>query len=141
MAGLLLSMLMSCASEPCSERTGDADCDGVPDASDACVETEPGALTDRRGCSGAQAAGCSVELTFPEDGARSPESFGWTGDCEVYVLQVSDHEDFPAGTTRSAWRGAAREVSLPLPEERYWRVVGGNEGVSASFETPPRRLK
>jgi len=138
---LLLAGLLGCTSEPCKERTGDEDCDGVPDATDRCLETSSGALTDRQGCSGEQAAGCSLELLFPEDGARDPERFGWAGDCEVYVLQASDYPDFPPGATRSVWRGSVQEVHLAPPAEGYWRVVGGMTGRGADFATAPRSVR
>lgn len=138
---LVLVALMGCGSEPCSDRSGDSDCDGVPDADDRCPETDALALTDRVGCSGAQAAGCTVTLSFPEDRAREADRFGWRGTCDVYVLQVSAHEDFPAGATRTLWRGAAQEVALDAFEEPWWRVVGGMEGYASEAATPPWRLR
>lgn len=139
---LLLTGLLGCASPPCEERDGDDDCDGVPDADDACSQTLAGALTDRRGCSGEQAAGCSVALDFPEDGARDDdERFGWSGDCPVYALQLSEQPDFPPGATRTAYRGAAQEVRVAPVTESWWRVVGGQPGRNAEFATEARALR
>jgi hypothetical protein len=137
---LVLVALMGCGSEPCSDRSGDSDCDGVPDADDLCPATDPLALTDRVGCSGAQAAGCEVALSFPEDGARDAERFGWSGTCDVYVVQVSEYEDFPAGTVRTLWRGPGQEIALDF-DEPWWRVVGGMDGYASEAATPPRELR
>jgi len=128
--------------EYCEARADDPDCDGVPDAWDQCPNTLIGDATNRLGCSEGQAARCSVRPVEPEDRARlkAPARFRWTGDCDVWMLQLSDDPDFPAGATRTAIRTSASEV-LITGEEKYWRVVGGREGSSAAASTPPREVK
>ncbi|MCB9792483.1 MAG: hypothetical protein H6741_07110 [Alphaproteobacteria bacterium] len=139
---LPLLLLSACSGDPCASREDDRDCDGVPDALDRCESTPQGALSDRQGCSEAQAAGCAVLLQGPDDGARvkGEATVRWSGDCEVYLVQLSDDEAFPAGATRTAARTTAFEARV-RGEERYWRVVGGLEGRSAGAATPPRRIR
>lgn len=143
---MLLWMLLACrpetAPEYCLERADDADCDGVPDGIDHCPATELEALTDRAGCSERQAAGCMVTPAFPADRAKWSEDlhFRWSGDCDVYLLQLSDDPDFPPGATRTALRTTAQEARV-TGTERYWRVVGADDGHSVGWTTDVRELR
>lgn len=143
---LLLVALLACrpSAEPawCVDRADDADCDGVPDATDQCPATDPEVLTDRLGCSERQTAGCIVTPVSPADGERpgEPARFRWSGDCHRYLLQFSDDPAFPAAGTRTAVRTEAQEV-VATGEERYWRVVGGMDGRSTGFATDPREIR
>lgn len=136
-----LGLALACGPKPCADRLDDADCDGVPDAVDACASTARDALTDRRGCSGDQVAGCSVTLRSPEDGARDATHARWVGDCDVYHLQTSDDPAFPVAATSTVYRGPAQELALPDGMATYWRVVGGLEGRAQGATTPARELK
>jgi hypothetical protein len=138
---LSILLLSACHGEPawCRDRADDADCDGVPDAQDRCAETEAASLTDRVGCSENQAAGCTVALASPEDGASEVTAFRWTGTCDVYLLQFSDDPAFPPGSTRTAARSTALAVSAS-GTEKYWRVQGGRTGSSSGYSTAPREL-
>ncbi len=142
---LIPILLLACSPDPpeyCVDRADDADCDGVPDAWDQCNNTAWGDPADRVGCSEGQAAGCSVRLVEPDDGARleAPARFRWSGDCEVYLLQFSDDPEFPAGATRTAVRTDVQEVTASGTES-YWRVVGGMSGSSSGAHTPVREVK
>ena len=141
---LLLLTLTTCAREPrpgyCLPRADDTDCDAVPDAWDLCPETAYDARTDPAGCSEGQAAGCTVSLASPEDGAAATSFFRWTGTCDVYLLQFSDDPAFPAGDTRTAARVDGQAVS-GTGTETYWRVSGGRNGSAAAYATPPRRIR
>jgi hypothetical protein len=119
----------------------DADCDGVPDAVDACVSTAEASLTDRRGCSPDQVAGCAVTLRSPDDGARDVDHFRWVGDCDISHLQTSDDPTFPVAATSTLYRGPAQELAAPDGLAAYWRVVGGLEGRAHGATTPARELK
>lgn len=131
----------SAGSDWCEERTDDGDCDGVPDDWDQCSETPADALTDSRGCSATQTAGCTVQALSPEEGAvlESPARFRWSGSCEVWLLQFSEDPSFPAGATRTVVRTTDKQVEAE-GSEGYWRVVGGNHGVSAGATSPPRQI-
>jgi hypothetical protein len=137
-------LLAACSRGPafCAERADDADCDGVPDAADRCPESEEGAWKDRLGCTEAQAAGCSTALLSPEDRDRvtGPALFRWEGDCEHYLLQLSDDPAFPAAATRTAVRTAATEATAS-GNERYWRVTGGLRGSSSGAASEARELR
>ena len=142
-AVLLFGLSSGCSTGPayCRARADDADCDGVPDAVDRCVDTPFGVAKDRLGCSDAQAAGCTVQATFPADGATVAGSplFAWTGTCDVYLLEFSDDSTFPAGGTRTALRTTSTDV-VSDGTERFWRVVGGLTGSSRQATTTPRAL-
>lgn len=141
--GMVLLLLWACETVPdwCTGRGDDADCDGTPDMQDRCDGTTLGSLVDRRGCSEEQAAGCSVHIQLPEDRAQlsKPSVFRWEGSCEHYLLQFSDDPDFTPLNSQTLYRGVATEVHV-TPTARWWRVVGGNQGASSGFSTPPRRL-
>ncbi len=140
---LLLGLWAGCSTDPanCRGRADDADCDGVPDAVDRCPDTPVGVTKDRDGCSDAQAVGCTVQATFPGDGATVAGSplFAWTGTCDVYLLQFSDDVTFPAGGTRTALRTTSTDV-VSDGTERFWRVVGGLSGSSRQASSAPRGL-
>ena len=137
-------LLAACANggQPkyCEGRADDPDCDGVPDALDRCAGTAFAVRTDPLGCAENQSANCSVALVTPEPGARAEGAFRWTGDCDVYLLQFSDDEAFPAARTRTGARTIGLAVSA-TGTEKYWRVLGGQSGNSAGYATPPRDLK
>lgn len=141
---IALSYLVACG-DPlpayCRGRVDDADCDGVPDGVDLCPGSDAGALHDAAGCTEAQAAGCTVELSTPEDGAalQGETRFAWLGTCDAYALQFADDPSFPPGATRTAANTEATEV-IASGRERYWRVVGGQHGASMGYAAPPRLL-
>lgn len=142
---LLIAALAGCGAKTlCEDRADDADCDGVPDASDRCGASVQGPV-DRVGCADNERAGCVVLAEEPADGARvkGEAQARWSGTCDVYLLQVSDDPDFPAGATRTVARTSAESATLTpsAAEERYWRVQGGVRGESASFSTPPRAIR
>ena len=126
----------------CADRADDSDCDGVPTDWDQCPETVNGAPTDRLGCSEAQAAGCGVSLVEPDNKARltAPARFRWSGDCDVWLLQMSNDPTFPAGATQTVVRTTDSEV-LAEGSLDYWRVVGGKTGVSSGVESEVREVK
>lgn len=143
---LIPILLAACGGETtpeyCLDRADDPDCDGVPEVWDRCPGTAVGDPADRLGCSEGQVAGCSVRLVEPDDGARltAPARFRWSGDCDVWLLQFSDDPDFPAGATRTAVRTDASQADAS-GDEKYWRVVGGVDGVSAGAYSPHREVK
>ena len=69
---------------------------------------------------------------------RAPR-FRWSGSCEVWLLQFSEDPSFPAGATRTVVRTTDKQVEAE-GSEGYWRVVGGNHGVSAGATSPPRQI-
>ncbi len=137
---LLLALAAACSGGgelDCAQRADDADCDGVPDAADRCPNTAADQLTDRLGCSGTQAAGCSARLVAPEDGAR-PEGaalFRWESDCDISLLQFSDDPSFPAGATTTAARTHGIEAVVEAAGA-YWRVQAGLHGSTAPAPPP-----
>ena len=142
---LLFCILAACRDAPpayCRDRQDDADCDGVPDAQDRCAESPYDTFTDRLGCTENQAAGCAVSAIRPGDGDRADaeQFFRWSGDCDVYLLQMADDPDFPSGVTRTVVRTEGREVAA-TGTERYWRIVGAMNGGSAGYSTPARKIK
>ncbi len=145
MLALLVLLLSGCASDVpdwCAGRADDGDCDGVPDIADQCPASPVGELTNRQGCTEAEAAGCSVRLLSPDDRERAHGAtlFRWEGDCDVYLLQFAEDPAFPAGATRTALRTTATEAAVEASEP-YWRVVGGLHGVSTGAATPPREVR
>lgn len=143
---ILPLLLLACRSDSgpayCVDRVDDADCDGVPDGLDLCAATPAGVLTDRVGCSENQASGCMVTLVSPKDREKrqGDQTFRWSGDCDVYLLQVSDDPAFPAGRTRTLVRTSAQEVTATA-DARYWRVVGADDGYSVGWTTEPWELR
>jgi hypothetical protein len=142
---LLIAALIGCGAKTlCDDRADDGDCDGVPDATDLCGATVQG-LVDRRGCADNERAGCVVLAEEPTDGARAKDEAQarWSGTCDMYLLQVSDDPDFPPGATRTVARtsGEAATLTPSAAEEGYWRVQGGVRGETASFSTPPRKIR
>jgi len=142
---LLLVLGLSCSGgDPdwCASRTDDADCDGVPDASDRCPNSASEQPTDRLGCSPSQAAGCSVRALAPDDGQARDETvlFRWETDCDVTLLQFSDDPDFPAGATTTAVRTQATEVAV-APSGTWWRLQAGLTGSSTGAITPARSVE
>ena len=138
---LLILVLGACSRDVCADRADDGDCDGVPDAWDRCLQSEAG-LVDRVGCTEGQAAGCHVLASSPEDGERVDGSarLRWSGDCEVYLVQLSDDPAFPPAATRTVARTRDLEATV-AGEERYWRVQGGLSGSPAGASTEPRQLR
>lgn len=141
----LLALSLACSGgdlDWCADRSDDADCDGVPDASDLCPSSATNQPTDRLGCSPTQAAGCSVRALAPADGdaGEGQVLFRWESDCDVALLQFSDDPDFPAGATTTAVRTEATEVAAE-PQGAYWRVQAGLAGSSTGAVTPPRSLQ
>ncbi|MEY3212639.1 MAG: hypothetical protein RIT28_3120 [Pseudomonadota bacterium] len=142
---LLIAALAGCgAKSHCEDRADDGDCDGVPDAADLCGATVLGPV-DRQGCADNERAGCVVLAETPEDGDRVKDAAlaRWSGTCDVYLLQVSDDPDFPPGATRTVARttGVSATLTPSAAEEGYWRVQGGVRGETASFSTPPRKIR
>jgi hypothetical protein len=139
-----LALLLSCGgpADPCASREDDADCDGVPDGRDVCPSSRRADLADAAGCTETQSAGCAVEALSPVDGAVTEGTtlFQWSGDCDVYLLQLADDARFPAAATRTASRTQGTEAAV-TGTERYWRVVGGKAGASAGASTTPRELE
>ena len=129
----------------------DEDGDGVADELDLCWETVSGVRTDPRGCSAAQASGCSVTLEVPADGATvdgDTITFDFDGDCEGYRLYASDSPAFqPHRRHLLADMIPAGEVdvsvdTLPTPDSGktlYWAVEGSARG--HSFLSEARSLK
>lgn len=144
MLGLVLFLIVGCGDGVprwCDERADDADCDGVPDAADRCADSVLEAPVDRRGCTEAQAAGCTVVAAFPDDGAMvsGKPLFAWAGDCDVYRLELSDDPTFPPAATRTAARTGALEITTS-GTERFWRVVGARTGGTSGAATEPREI-
>ena len=141
----LLLWLLACApARTCP--VGDEDCDGVPDEADRCAgSNEDEAIaepTDAAGCTDDQMARCTVALDAPRPNARvrGSTTFEWHGTCDVYLLQFSDDETFPAGHTRTAIR-TTEETWVGARTERWWRVVGGRTGGSRGFTTEPWEIR
>ena len=129
----------------------DGDGDGVPDDRDLCAATAEGAMTDPRGCSAAQASGCSVTLTGPQDGAsvdNDTVTFTFDGDCDGYRLYASDSPEFPTHRRHlladmiPAGDVDVSVAALPTPatgNTLYWAVEGSSRG--HSFLSEPRTLE
>ncbi len=129
----------------------DGDGDGVPDERDLCADTTEGAMTDPRGCSAAQASGCAVTLTGPEDGASAGSdtvTFSFDGDCDGYRLYASDSESFPPHRRHlladmiPAGDVDVSVAALPTPtagDTLYWAVEGSSRG--HSFLSEKRTLE
>lgn len=128
--------------EFCEARTGDADCDGVPEDRDQCPDSVMGELTDPVGCTATQSAGCQVRAIYPleREVVRGSTLFSWDGDCDVYLLQFADDDRFPPAATRTAVRTTGTEATT-AGDERFWRVVGGLVGGSAGAATPAREVE
>jgi hypothetical protein len=130
--------------EYCAERADDGDCDGTPDSLDQCPGSELEQLTDARGCTSNQRAGCSVVLKTPTEGERLDAErevvYRWTGDCDIYLVQLSNDPSFPPGATSTV----ARAVELQAEADgggAYWRVVGGLYGRPDGYATPAREVR
>jgi hypothetical protein len=127
----------------CADRADDVDCDGVPDSRDQCPGTEIGALKDARGCTENQRAGCGVLLKTPLEDEKLDRdlsvAFRWSGDCDVYLVQVSNDPEVAPAATRTVARVPELQATADV-EEAYWRVVGAREDKSAGYATPARRL-
>lgn len=129
----------------------DGDGDGVPDERDLCADTAGDESTDPRGCSAAQASGCSVTLEGPEDGASTGNdtvTFSFDGDCDGYRLYASDSPAFPPHRRHlladmiPAGDVDVSVAALPAPTAGttlYWAVEGSGRG--HSFLSEKRRLE
>ncbi len=127
----------------------DADGDGVPDARDRCADSEAGALTDARGCTARQRAGCQLTLVAPGEGAAFPSgdlTFSFDGDCDGYRLYAGADPALPVhgahllGTATEA--GSLEVARDSLPEAPagtlYWTVEGAARG--HRFTASPRAV-
>jgi hypothetical protein len=138
LAALVILAAGGCAGELHVESPyPDEDLDGVPDDRDVCASTAEGALTDQRGCSAAQAAGCSVTPVSPEGTVSGTTiTFDFEGDCEGYRLVISDDPGFPLATTHhlvhSLHDGELSIVTSAIPDDLasplYWAVEGSARG-------------
>lgn len=144
-----LALMSGCAPglpEFCADRDDDGDCDGVPDLYDQCPGTDFETLTDARGCSASERAGCSATLKTPVEREKLDPTrqvvFRWSGDCDLYLVQLSTTPAFLPGDTFTAARVVELQAQTDVRDDMpYWRVVGGLEGREAGYSTPAREIR
>lgn len=130
--------------EYCLNRSMDPDCDGIELMFDQCGGSDFGVRTDARGCSERQTTSCTVDLQSPYNNEKLTAGlstvFRWEGNCEVYLLQFSEDQNFHPASTRTAGRYSELQGEV-IADETYWRVVGGMTGESTGVSTTGRLIK